>query len=165
MAALSIISDCGTQFTSKFWKSFHKGHGTRVKLRMTFHPQTDGRCRYPIGWFEVGKISPMKGAMRIGNKGKLSTCYVGPYQVLRQIGKVAYELDLPSNLSSVHLVFHVSLLKKCVRDPTSIVPLENLGINESFSCEKSGYDLGPASSEVKKQRSCIHEGVVDESNG
>ncbi|WMV41269.1 hypothetical protein MTR67_034654 [Solanum verrucosum] len=40
---LSIISDRGTQFTSQFWKSFPKGLGTKVKLRMAFHPQTDGK--------------------------------------------------------------------------------------------------------------------------
>ncbi|WMV55122.1 hypothetical protein MTR67_048507 [Solanum verrucosum] len=70
---LSIISDCGSQFTSQLWKSFQKGPGTRVKCSTTFHPQTDGcyssigmtpfealygrRCRSPIGWFEVGEVS------------------------------------------------------------------------------------------------------------
>ncbi|WMV55629.1 hypothetical protein MTR67_049014 [Solanum verrucosum] len=74
------------------------------------------------------KISPMKGVMRFGNKGKLSPRYVSPYQILRRIGKVAYELELSNELASVHLVFHVSMLKKCVGDPTSIVSLEDLGV-------------------------------------
>ncbi|WMV08348.1 hypothetical protein MTR67_001733 [Solanum verrucosum] len=69
------------------------------------------------------KILHMKGVMRFCKKEKLSPCYVGPYQVLRWIGDVAYELDLASELSSVHPVFHLSLLKNCIRDPTSIVPL------------------------------------------
>ncbi|WMV51520.1 hypothetical protein MTR67_044905 [Solanum verrucosum] len=61
--------------------------------------------------------------MRFRKKGKLSSCYVGPYQIMRRIGKAAYELDFPNDLASVHLIFHVSLLKKCVRDLTTIVPL------------------------------------------
>jgi len=69
-------------------------------------------------------ISPMTGVMRFGMKGKLSPRYVDPYQILRQIDKVAYELKLPNDLASVHPFFHVSLLKKCVGDSTSIVPSE-----------------------------------------
>ncbi|WMV30411.1 hypothetical protein MTR67_023796 [Solanum verrucosum] len=56
----------------------------------------------------------MKGVMRFGKKGKLSPHYVGPYKILRRIGKVAYELDLPNDLASVHPIFDVSLLRKCV---------------------------------------------------
>ncbi|WMV14397.1 hypothetical protein MTR67_007782 [Solanum verrucosum] len=82
------------------------------------------------------KISPMKGVMRFGKKGKLSPRYVGPYHILRRIGKIAYELELPNDLASMHLVFHVSLLKKCVGDLTTIVSLESLGVKESLSYEK-----------------------------
>ncbi|WMV58759.1 hypothetical protein MTR67_052144 [Solanum verrucosum] len=60
----------------------------------------------------------------------------GPYHIMRRIGKVAYELDLPNDLASVHLVFHVSLLKKCVCDTTSIMSLESLGIKETFLMKK-----------------------------
>uniref|UniRef100_A0A0V0GSD7 Putative ovule protein n=1 Tax=Solanum chacoense TaxID=4108 RepID=A0A0V0GSD7_SOLCH len=63
------------------------------------------------------KISPMKSVMRFGKKGKLSPRYVVPYQTLKCIGKVAYELDLPNELALVHPVFHVSMLKKCIGDP------------------------------------------------
>ncbi|WMV06712.1 hypothetical protein MTR67_000097 [Solanum verrucosum] len=65
----------------------------------------------------------MKGVMRFGKKGKLSPRYVGPYRILKRISKVAYELELPADLAAVHPVFHISLLKKCVGDPASIVPL------------------------------------------
>ncbi|WMV25189.1 hypothetical protein MTR67_018574 [Solanum verrucosum] len=80
------------------------------------------------------KISPIKGVMRFGKKGKLSPRYVGPYQFLSCIGKVSYELELPNNLASVH--FHVSKLKKCFGDPTSIVPLEILDKKDSLSYEE-----------------------------
>ena len=65
----------------------------------------------------------MKGVMRFGKKGKLSPRYVGLFEVLRRIGKVAYELKLPSELASVHLVFHVTMLNKCIGDPISILPI------------------------------------------
>ncbi|WMV30400.1 hypothetical protein MTR67_023785 [Solanum verrucosum] len=78
----------------------------------------------------------MKGVMRFGKIGKLSPRYVGPYQILRRIGKVAYELYLPNDLASVHPVFQVSWLKKCVCEPTSIVPLESLVIKDSLSYQE-----------------------------
>ena len=56
------------------------------------------------------KVSPMKGVMRFGKKGKLSSRFIGTFEVLRRIGEKAYELALPPNLLSVHLVFHVSML-------------------------------------------------------
>jgi len=66
------------------------------------------------------KVSPMKGVIRFGKKEKLSTWYVGSYMVLQRVGNVAYELELPSSLSSIHQVFHVSVLKKCIGDPSSV---------------------------------------------
>ncbi|WMV18661.1 hypothetical protein MTR67_012046 [Solanum verrucosum] len=46
-----------------------------------------------------------------------------PYQILKRVGKVAYELDLPNELAPVHQMFHLSMLKKCIGDPVSILPL------------------------------------------
>ncbi|KAL3363282.1 hypothetical protein AABB24_012529 [Solanum stoloniferum] len=105
--------------------------------------------------FEIGdwvylKISPMKGVMRFGKKGKLSPRYVGPYQILTCVGKVAYELDLPSELAPVHPVFHVSMLKKCIGDPVSILPLESLGVDENLSYEKVPVEI--LDRQVKKLR-------------
>ena len=81
------------------------------------------------------KVSSMKGLMRFGKKGKLSPRYVGPYKILKRIGKVAYELELPAKLAAVHPVFHISLLKKCIGDLASIVPLESLTVKDSLSYE------------------------------
>ena len=77
----------------------------------------------------------MKGVMRFGKKGKLNPRYVGPYMILKRIGKVAYELELPAKLAPVHQVFHISLLKKCVVDPASIVSLESMAVKDSLSYE------------------------------
>lgn len=79
--------------------------------------------------------------MRFGKKGKLSPRYVGPYQILKHIGKVAYELILPNKLVSVHPVFHVYMFKKCIGDPVSITPLEGLGVDESLSYEEVSVEI------------------------
>ncbi|GJV89052.1 putative reverse transcriptase domain-containing protein [Tanacetum coccineum] len=78
------------------------------------------RKRKPME-FEVGdrvmlKVSPWKGVVRFGKRGKLNPRYVGPFKILAKVGKVAYRLELPQELSRVHHTFHVSNLKKCYAD-------------------------------------------------
>ncbi|KAM0060059.1 putative nucleotidyltransferase, Ribonuclease H [Helianthus debilis subsp. tardiflorus] len=87
--------------------------------------------------FEVGdhvllKVSPWKGVVRFGKKGKLAPRYVGPFKILERIDKVAYRLDLPQELNNVHPTFHVSNLKKCLADGGLQVPLEDLQINDTL---------------------------------
>ncbi|WMV37537.1 hypothetical protein MTR67_030922 [Solanum verrucosum] len=83
----------------------------------------------------------MKGVMRFGKKGKLIPWYVGPYQILKRIGKVAYELYLPNELALVHPIFHVFMLKKCIGDPVCILPLEGLGVDENLSYEEVPVEI------------------------
>ena len=78
----------------------------------------------------------MKGMMRFGRKGKLSPRYIGPYKIVRTIGKVAYELDLPSDLEAVHPVFHVSMLRKCIGDPSRVFPVDDVQVTEELSYEE-----------------------------
>ncbi|WMV37945.1 hypothetical protein MTR67_031330 [Solanum verrucosum] len=79
----------------------------------------------------------MKGVMRFGKKGKLSPRFIGPYRILRRVGRVTYELELPSGLKSVHPVLHVSMLRKCVGDASRVVPIEDVQITEELSYEKT----------------------------
>ncbi|GJZ77557.1 putative reverse transcriptase domain-containing protein [Tanacetum coccineum] len=83
--------------------------------------------------FEVGdqvllKVSPWKGVVRFGKKGKLSPRYVGQFEILERIGLVAYRLRLPEELSSVQDTFHVSNLKKCLADANLHVSLDEIKI-------------------------------------
>ena len=87
------------------------------------------------------KVSPMKGVMRFGKKEKLSPRYVGPYKILKRIGKVADELELTAELAAVHPVFHISLWKKCVGDPASVVPLESVTVKDSLSYEDVAVEI------------------------
>ncbi|WMV32364.1 hypothetical protein MTR67_025749 [Solanum verrucosum] len=149
---LSIISDRGIQFTSPFWKSFQKGLGTRLKLSMTFHPQTDGKAKR-----KIQNLEEMLRAYVIEFKDKWddhlpliefsynNNCHLSvvmpPFEALYGGRGRDLEFDVddwvylkisPMNgvMSIGTSIFHVSLLKKYIGDSISIVPLENLGIKE-----------------------------------
>ncbi|GJX61162.1 hypothetical protein Tco_0294062 [Tanacetum coccineum] len=87
--------------------------------------------------FEVGdrvllKVSPWKGVIRFGKKGKLAPRYVGPFEILERIGPVAYRLRLPKELSRVYDTFHVSNLKKCLADASLHVPLDEIKVDKTL---------------------------------
>ena len=74
------------------------------------------------------KISPMKGVVRFGRRGKLSPRYIGPFEILSRVGDCAYQLTLPPALSAVHNVFHVSMLRKYVLDASHVLDFTELGV-------------------------------------
>ncbi|XP_055826426.1 uncharacterized protein LOC129894822 [Solanum dulcamara] len=87
------------------------------------------------------KVSPMKGVMRFDKKGKLSSRYIGPYQIVRKVRKVAYELDLPADLEAVHPVFHVSMLRKFIGDPSRVFPIQDIQVTEELSYEEQSMAI------------------------
>ncbi|KAL0556362.1 hypothetical protein IC582_004875 [Cucumis melo] len=106
--------------------------------------------------FEVGdmvflKVTPMKGVLRFVKKGKLSLRFVGPFEILERIGPVAYRLALSPSFSAVHDVFHVSMLRRYVADPTHVVDFEPLQISENLSYKEQPVEV--LAREVKKLRS------------
>jgi hypothetical protein len=244
---VSIVSDRGSYFTSKYWDSFMRTMGVRLNFSTAFHPETDGQsertiqtledmlracvidfpgswdehlpliefaynnsyhssigmapyeslygrvCRTPVCWNEVGerkligpeivdvttdkvkivrerlktaqdrqknyadkrrkdlefqvgefvflKVSPWKGTMRFGRKGKLSPRYIGPYKILERVGKVAYRLALPPDLSRIHNVFHVSMLRKYVHDPSHVLTYQPMGLDEHLTYEEEPVEI------------------------
>ncbi|GKA25979.1 hypothetical protein Tco_0712088 [Tanacetum coccineum] len=87
--------------------------------------------------FEVGdqvllKVSPWNGVVRFGKKGKLAPRYVGPFEILKRIGLVAYRLRLPTELNIVHATFHVSNPKKCLADASLHVPLVEIKVDKTL---------------------------------
>ena len=96
--------------------------------------------------FQVGdhvflRVSPMRGVKRFGVKGKLSPRFIGPFEVLDRIGEVAYRLAMPPSLSAVHNVFHVSMLRKYVSDPSHVLSYENLELDEDLSYEEKPVQI------------------------
>nr|GEV38335.1 putative polyprotein [Tanacetum cinerariifolium] len=81
---------------------------------------------FSVGDYVLLKVSPWKGVIRFGKKGKLAPRFVGPFDIIEKVGHVAYRLDLPKELNGVHDTFHVSNLKKCLADPTQQVPLDEI---------------------------------------
>jgi hypothetical protein len=83
---------------------------------------------FEIGDFIYLKVSPMRGTRRFKVKGKLASRYVGPFKIISRKGEVAYQFELPPQLSNVHDVFHVSQLKKYLRVPEKQLPMEELDL-------------------------------------
>ena len=97
------------------------------------------------------KVSPMKGVMRFGKRGKLSPRYISPFEVLKRVGEVAYELALPPGLSGVHPVFHVSMLKRYHGDGNYIIRWDSVLLDENLSNEEEHVAF--LDREIRKLRS------------
>ncbi|GKC02271.1 putative reverse transcriptase domain-containing protein [Tanacetum coccineum] len=148
-----IILDRDSRFTSSYHASV---------TCAPFEALYGKKCRSPIMWAEVGeglqrdrqksyadkrrkplefsvgdyvllKVSPWKGVVRFGKKGKLAPRFVGPFEIIEKVGPVAYRLDLPEELNGVHDTFHVSNLKKCLADPTLQVPLDEIRVDAKLN--------------------------------
>ncbi|GJY24821.1 putative reverse transcriptase domain-containing protein [Tanacetum coccineum] len=106
-----------------------KCFGTQLDMSTAYHPKTDGQ----IGDRVLLKVSPRKGIFRFGKQGKLNPRYIGPFKILERIGLVAYILELPEELHSIHNTFHVSNLKKCLSDESLIIPIKELQLDDKLN--------------------------------
>ncbi|GJT27031.1 reverse transcriptase domain-containing protein [Tanacetum coccineum] len=88
---------------------------------------------FSVGDYVLLKVSPWKGVVRFGKKGKLAPRFVGPFEIIEKVGLVAYRLRLPEELNGVHDTFHVSNLKKCLADPTLQVPLDEIQVDAKLN--------------------------------
>ncbi|GJX43738.1 reverse transcriptase domain-containing protein [Tanacetum coccineum] len=108
--------------------------------------------------FQVGdrvmlKVSPRKGVIRFGKRGKLNPWYIGPFKILKRVGPVAYKLELPEELSNVHSTFHVSNLKKCLSDESLIIPMKELWLDDKLNFVEEPIEI--MDREVKQLRQSL----------
>jgi hypothetical protein len=251
-----IVSDRGTQFTSKFWEKLHESMDIKLNFSSAYHPQTDGqtervnqiledmlracalkgnqswdkclpyaefsynnsyqenikmepfeflygrKCTTPLFWNEPDdnqifgpdilqetkrqvqmvrenlkqaqsrqksyadnrrremrfhvddfvylKVSPMRELRHFKIRGKLAPRYIRSFKILEQRGEVAYQLELPPQLSDVHDVFHVSQLRKCLRVLEEKMPLEELTVGEDLTYQEYPVNILDTSEKVTR---------------
>ncbi|KAL0284017.1 UNVERIFIED_CONTAM: RNA-directed DNA polymerase [Sesamum radiatum] len=95
-------------------------------------------------------VSPWKGILRVGRQEKLSPRYIGPYEVIKRIGPLVYRLALPSELSQIHDLFHVSMLRRYRSDPSHIIHKPEIEISEELTYVEEPMEILDRS--VKKLR-------------
>ena len=91
--------------------------------------------------FEVGdhvflRVMPKRGVVRFGKHGKISPRFIGSFEILERVGTFAYRLALPPSMSSVHEVFHVSMLRRCTPDPTHVVDWGEIEVDTDGTFEE-----------------------------
>nr|GEZ93646.1 putative reverse transcriptase domain-containing protein [Tanacetum cinerariifolium] len=133
--------------------------GTRLDMSMACHPQTNGQIeraikdrlkaardhqksyankrrkplKISVGDYVLLKVSPWKGVVRFGRKGKLAPRFVRPFEAIEKVSPAAYRLDLPKELNGVHDTFHVSNLKKCLADLILQVTLDEIQVDAKLN--------------------------------
>ncbi|KAH9722972.1 Endonuclease [Citrus sinensis] len=104
------------------------------------------------GDFVFLKVSPWKGVFQFRKKGKLSPRFIGPFEILERIGPVAYRIALPPSLSRLHNVFHVSVLRKYIADPSHVLDYQPIQITEDMSYEEQPIEIVDRNEQVLRNR-------------
>jgi hypothetical protein len=107
---------------------------------------------FKVGDFVYLKVSPMSGLRRFKVRGKLALRFIGPFKILEKRGEVAYQLELPPQLSDVHDMFHVSQLKKCLCVPDEQIPMEDLNAKEDLSYQEHPVRILETSERVMQNK-------------
>jgi hypothetical protein len=107
---------------------------------------------FEVGDFVYLKVSPMTGLRHFKVRGKLALRFIRPFKILEKRGEVAYQLELPPQLSDVHDVIHVSQLKKCPRVPEEQIPMEDLDAKEDLSYQEYPVKILEMSERVTRNK-------------
>ncbi|GJR14260.1 putative reverse transcriptase domain-containing protein [Tanacetum coccineum] len=97
--------------------------------------------KFQIGDKVMLKVSPWKGVIRFGKRGKLNPRYIRPFKIIAKVGTVSYRLKLLEQLSKVHSMFHVSNLKKCMSDEPLAIPLDEIQIDDNLHFNEEPVEI------------------------
>nr|CAD1821630.1 unnamed protein product [Ananas comosus var. bracteatus] len=123
---------------------------TAQSRQRSYADQLRRDLKFQIGDHVFLKVSPTRGIKRFRIRGKLSPRFIGPYEILERVGPVAYRLALPPNLSGVHNIFHVLVLRKYIFDPTHVLDATPMELRDDLSFEEQPVRI--LAREVKKLR-------------
>ncbi|GKF18430.1 hypothetical protein Tco_0063348, partial [Tanacetum coccineum] len=107
----------------------------------SYADQSRKPLEFSVGDHVLLKVSPWKGVVCFGKKGKLSPSYVGAFEITERNGPVAYRLRLPQELNGVHDTFHVSNLKKCLTDLTLQIPLDEIQVDAKLNIMEEPVEI------------------------
>ncbi|KAL6191509.1 hypothetical protein ACLB2K_037899 [Fragaria x ananassa] len=96
---------------------------------------------FQVGDWVFFKLSPWKGVIRFGKRGKLSLRYIGPYEIIERVGSLAYRLVLPPELSRIHNVFHVSMLRKYIVDPSHVLQEQPISLQKDLTSKEEPVQI------------------------
>ncbi|GJU61771.1 putative reverse transcriptase domain-containing protein [Tanacetum coccineum] len=134
-----------------------------VQIRSRMQATRDGqkinadKRRKPLE-FQIGdkimfKVLPWKGVIRFGKLGKLNSRYIRPFKIIAKVGPIAYKLELPQELNSVHITFHVSNLKKCLLNESLVILLDVIQVDDKLHfIEEPVEIIDPKIKQLKKIR-------------
>ncbi|KAA3470522.1 hypothetical protein EPI10_016227 [Gossypium australe] len=111
-------------------------HFLPVRTDYSLHKLVGLDIEFSVGDQVILKISPWKNVLRFGRKGKLSLRFLGPYEVLKRIRPVAYQLELPSKLDCIHDVLHVSMLRRYHFDPSHVILIDEINVRLYLTYDK-----------------------------
>ena len=98
------------------------------------------------------KVMPKRGVVRFGKRGKLFSRFTGPFEILERVGTVAYQLTLQPNMSSVHEVFHVSMLRKYTPDPAHVVDWGEITVDTYGTFEEGPMRIMDSRDQVLRRK-------------
>ncbi|XP_075515502.1 uncharacterized protein LOC142550151 [Primulina tabacum] len=129
-----------TTFTMNQYAEVYVAEIDRMKTAQTrqksYADNRRRRLEFEVGDHVFVKIAPLKGIMRFGRKGKLSPRFIGPFEILDRIGERAYRLALPPDFDRVRNVFHVSMLRKYISNPSLVLRHEALDLMPNLTYQE-----------------------------
>jgi len=116
----------------------------------SYHDKRRNDLEFQEGEHVFLRVTPVTGVGRALKSKKLTPRFIGPYQISKRVGTVAYRVGLPPHLSNLHDVFHVSQLRKYVPDPSHVIPRDDVQVRDNLTIETSPVRI--EGREVKKLR-------------